>query len=86
MMPSQLAKTKIDPGKHKNSASKQSRVVGMLRSPAGAAIAAMMQKTGWQSHSVRGFLSQQQSAGQPAPGLIVCRAKDRSGNAGSDDA
>jgi Protein of unknown function (DUF3489) len=40
-----------------NSDTKQSRVLEMLRSPAGATVAAMMQATGWQQHSVRGFLA-----------------------------
>jgi hypothetical protein len=50
---SQPTVTKIDPG----SESKQSRLIAMLRSPGGATIAAMMQETGWQQHSVRGFLA-----------------------------
>lgn len=37
--------------------SKQSRVIEMLQSSTGTTMAAVMKATGWQPHSVRGFLA-----------------------------
>jgi hypothetical protein len=37
--------------------SKQARIIAMLRAPSGATIDAMAHATGWQQHSIRGFLA-----------------------------
>jgi hypothetical protein len=52
----QLSQNERKP-KQGKSGSKRSHVIAMLRSPAGATIDAMAKATGWQQHSVRGFLA-----------------------------
>jgi hypothetical protein len=55
-------KRRTEPQPHPSSATqrtetKQARILAMLRAPSGATIDAMVHATGWQQHSVRGFLA-----------------------------
>jgi hypothetical protein len=54
---SPAAVAKPETGERKASASKQARVIALLRSSSGVTMAAMVRETGWQPHSVRGFLA-----------------------------
>ena len=49
--------TAVDHEGKSSTTSKQAVVIEMLRAPTGTTIDAMMQSTGWQQHSVRGFLA-----------------------------
>jgi hypothetical protein len=45
------------PARAQRTDSKQAQVIKMLRAPSGTTIETMMTATGWQQHSVRGFLT-----------------------------
>lgn len=52
-----MSLTKLPSNKTRRTASKQAQVLAMLHSKQGATIGTIMEATGWQPHSVRGFLT-----------------------------
>ena len=51
------AKRKKAPAIEAREGTKKAKVIEMLRRPGGATLDGLMKATGWQAHSVRGFLS-----------------------------
>jgi hypothetical protein len=58
-------------------ATKHDRILGLLRTKGGASIAAMSKVTGWQPHSVRGFLA---GTVKKKLGLTLTSEKTKSGS------
>jgi hypothetical protein len=48
---------KVEAGRKPATGTKQDKILNMLHSTAGATVEAIVKATGWQPHSVRGFLS-----------------------------
>jgi uncharacterized protein (DUF433 family) len=45
------------PNSHKHAATKADQILALLRQPSGATLQSITKATGWQAHSVRGFIS-----------------------------
>jgi hypothetical protein len=54
---SKAVRSRIAGHQHPRAHSKQLRVLGLLSGPSGATIPTIMRATGWQPHTVRGFLA-----------------------------
>lgn len=52
-----IAKAKVKKTGSARGRNKGEQIVALLRRPAGTSIVELMKATGWQAHSVRGFLS-----------------------------
>jgi Protein of unknown function (DUF3489) len=53
----EIQKLKPAPSPRKRAHTKADQILALLRRPSGAALTAIMAETGWQAHSVRGFIS-----------------------------